>query len=105
MINSVRISTGDMAVQNRNYINQAVSMNIGSLGGQRSMLTVSMHLPLSISHGLSAPHLKAKVKKTGNVQTKTMIDVQKHTFLCDLLTHSLFRNSRTETFVRLRAIT
>lgn len=46
MINSVRISTKDMAVQNRNYRSQVVSMDsIAGVKGQFSQYQYICHYP------------------------------------------------------------
>lgn len=50
MINSVRISTEDMAVQNRNYRNQAVSMNwIAGVKGRCSQYQYICHYPFPMA--------------------------------------------------------
>jgi hypothetical protein len=50
MINSVRISTEDIAVQNRNYRNQVVSMNwIAAVKSQCSQYQCIFHYPFPMA--------------------------------------------------------
>lgn len=61
-----------------------------------------MQCPLSRFQGLDAPHLKARVKRTGIVHTATRRDDQRQMILWISATQSLFKNWKTEIFARLK---